>query len=213
MAADVDIANSALALLGIPGIAALTDSAPKAIACNRKYPLSLAAELRAHRWSFAMTRVVLPQDATAPTFGFSYAFTLPADLVRVDYVGNHFAGGSMTDYRTASEADYQIEGRKILTGAGSQSGSLVQLSSTGSASLNLRYVRLTTDTGSFDPLFVEALACRLARDLVTLLTESNVKAQTLMAMYRERIDEAVRVNAIEKSPEPLPDDSWMLSRL
>jgi hypothetical protein len=198
MSADVDIVNTALALLGLEAVAAITDDNPRARAMQRAYGDGLAAELRAHRWSFAMTRTIVAADATAPAYGYAYAYTLPVDCVRLDYIGDTFVGVSLTDYRIGNEAGYQVEGRKILSDHG--------------AGLKIRYVRLTLEAASYDPLFVAAFAANLAIANCLLLTESNAKLQGAKEVYKDAIASAVRVAAIEEAPEPIPDDTWVLAR-
>jgi uncharacterized protein with von Willebrand factor type A (vWA) domain len=105
----------------------------------------------------------------------------------------------MSDYRNASEAAWQIEGGKILTDL--------------EAPLKLLYVARIEDTGAWDALFAEVFACRLAVEVCERLTQSNTKRQLAAEEYQQALRAAVRADAIENPPEPLPDDSWMLSRL
>jgi hypothetical protein len=137
--------------------------------------------------------------ATPPAFGFHLAYAFPNDLVRLDYVGDFFVGASLTPYRMQSEAAFAIEGRSILTDM--------------AAPLNVRYVWNITDAGQFDALFVDALGHRLAIDVCLSMTNSVQKKAGLGQAYSAVIDMAVSVNAVERPPEPLPDQSWMLSRV
>ncbi len=79
MPSETDIANSALTLLGAKAILALTqtDSIPAAM-CNRHFPLVRDAVIRAFPWKCARMRATLAQDATAPDWGWSYRYKLPA---------------------------------------------------------------------------------------------------------------------------------------
>ena len=79
MPSVVDICNEALDLLGAATITALTQNSKEARLCNRNYELVRDSVLRAHPWNTAVTRKNLPQDATAPDFGFTYQYTLPTD--------------------------------------------------------------------------------------------------------------------------------------
>jgi hypothetical protein len=45
------------------------------------------------------------------------------------------------------------------------------------------------------------------------MTNSVQKKAGLGQAYSAVIDMAVSVNAVERPPEPLPDQSWMLSRV
>lgn len=135
----------------------------------------------------------------APAFGFRYQYLLPVDLLRLDYVGDYFVGLDMSDYRNASAAEYQIEGRILLTDLGPP--------------LHIRFIKRITDTTQYDPLFDEALAAVMAREMAMSLAQSTQLKDLAAKDFQSVISSAVRVNAIEHAPEPLPDESWVMSRL
>jgi hypothetical protein len=62
-------------------------------------------------------------------------------------------------------------------------------------------------------MFAEVFACRLAVEVCERLTQSNTKRQIAWDEYQQAMRAAVRSDAIENPPEPLPDDSWILSRI
>lgn len=199
MASQVEIANRALTKIGEARVLSLSDDLEAARSVNSLWDVVRDAELRARNWNFAISRTSLPALIAAPAWGFDRQFQLPSDCLRVLQVGEYFPGPSLSDYRSSSEAMWQIEGRKILTDM--------------PAPLAIRYVARVEDTGQWDALFVEAFACRLAVELCERLTQSGGKKQIAWDEYKEAIRLAVRSDAIESPPEPLPDDSWMLSRL
>lgn len=199
MAASVDIANRALVLLGEKRITSLDDGTKGAATCKSQIDLTRKSELRAHRWSFAMKRAQLGASATPPAFGFANSFPFPTDLVRLDFVGDIFAGASVTNYRSYPEAAFAVEGRNILTDM--------------AAPLDIRYVWDITDATQFDSLFVDAFAHRLAIDVCLAMTDSTSKLQTMGVKYTAVIQDAIAVNAIERPPDVIADDSWVLARL
>ena len=199
MASQVEIANRALTKIGEARILSLSDDVEAARVIDAQWDIVRDAELRARNWNFSITRASLPALVAAPSWGFDRQFQLPSDCLRVLQVGEFFPGPSMSDYRNASEAAWQIEGGKIL--------------SDEAAPLKIRYVARIEDTGSWDALFVEAFACRLAVEICERITQSNTKRQLAWDEYKEAVRMAVRADAIENPPEPMPDDSWMLSRL
>lgn len=198
MAAAIDIANRALVLLGEKRITSLDDQTKGAATCKSQYDLTRQSELRAHRWGFAMKRAQLGASTTPPAFGFANLFPFPVDLVRLDFVGDCFAGASTTDYRSWPEATFAVEGRAIVTDL--------------AAPLDIRYVWDITDATQFDALFVDAFAHRLAIDVCMAMTDSSSKKQTLGVAYSLIIGDAVSVNAIERPPDVIADDSWILVR-
>ena len=190
MASIVEICNRALQKLGAERITSLTQDSENARTINVCFDAVRDAELRAHPWNFAIKRVQLAADSTAPAFTYDNAFTLPSDFLRLlppddDYNYN--------------DLDWQIEGKKILTNDG--------------APLNVRYIYRVSDPNQYDSLFVEALACRLAVELCEQLTQSNTKAQIVRDDYVRAIREAKRLNAFENKPAEQQTDTWITCRL
>lgn len=199
MASKTDIANRALTKLGDDRIIDLLDDTERARTINSIYNSCRDAELRAHVWNFAVRRVALPRLITVPAFGFSFEYQIPAESLRLIQVGECWHWWSLQDYISGSTAQFQVEGRKILTDF--------------DAPLKLRYIERVDDTGLYDALFVEAFACRLALEACERITQSNTKLQAIQGQYKENLRMALQVDAIENPPEQLPDESWMISRL
>lgn len=199
MASQVEIANRALTKIGEARILSLSDDLEAARTVNSLWEVVRDAELRSRNWNFSITRDALPALVSAPAWGFTYQYQLPPNCLRVLEVGEYAPGVSMSDYRSRSEAAWQIEGGRILTDM--------------AAPLKVRFVSRVEDTGLWDALFVEAFACRLAVEIAERLTQSTSKRQLAWDEYKDALRAAVRSDAIENPPEPLPDDTWMLSRL
>lgn len=189
MASVVEICNRALQKLGAKRITSLDQDSVNARACLAAYSSCRQAELRAHPWSFAVDRTALAADAQAPAFGKANAFTLPAECLRV-----------LAPYpeQNLNSLEWQIEGRKIYTDE--------------SAPLYLRFITDEEDPAVMDPLFREALSCRMALEMCEELTQSNSKKESVRSDYTQAIREARRVNAIEKISEMPPEDSWVTVR-
>lgn len=180
------ICNRALQLVGsAQQIMDLTDNTREARAVSRAYDPCRRQELRTHPWNFAIKRAQLANDSTAPAFDQQYAFSLPADCIRVLVPSD-------------ASCDWQVEGRKILT--------------TSALPLNLRYVADVTDPTLFDPAFCEVLAARIALAIVEDLTQSNAKQQAIGLVYKNFLAEARKVDALENRPQQAPDSSWITSR-
>lgn len=186
MASIVQICNIALDMVGATRITSLTQDSPNARHCNVAYEPMRDAELRAHPWSFAKTRAVLAPDTVPPAYGYDYQFTLPADCLRPLLPPTY-------------ALDWQIEGGKILTNDGDV--------------LQLTYVKRVTDPNHMDPLFRDALSCKIALHICETITQSNTKKESIRADYKAAIREARRVNAIERVGDEPPEDSWILARL
>lgn len=189
MASEVGIANRALQKLGAKRITSLTEDSRNARAINAAYTELRDAELRAHTWNFAVKRVQMAADATAPIFGRTNSFTLPSDFLRKLNLDPEFVVNS---------EDAQIEGRKLLTN--------------DSAPLDMRYIYRVEDPNEMDVLFREALASRIAFELAEEITQSNTKKAAAAADYKRAVSEAKRTNAIERVALQPPEDTWVTVR-
>jgi len=198
-----DIANRALQMLGANTILALTDATREARAADTCYDSCRKAELRSHPWNFAVKRVILAPDATAPAFGYAYQFTLPSDCLRVPLPRD-------------ATLDWRAEGNKLLTNTLQSPwlGATQASSSTGTgAKLMLAYIADITDTTQYDALFIEVLAARMAVAMCDQITQSNTKKQAIEGDYKALVSEARKVNAMENLPAEPVEDPWFLGRL
>lgn len=199
MASQVEIANRALTKIGGQRITSMSDDVEAARVLTSLWDVVRDAELRCRNWNFSIVRASLAALASEPDWGFDVQYQLPSDCLRVIQVDEYFPGVSLSDYRSSSVAEYQIEGSKILTNL--------------TAPLKIRYISRIEDTGVWDSSFNEVFACRLAIEACERVTQSNTKRQLAWDEYKQAIKDATRADAIENPPEPLPDDTWVLSRL
>lgn len=196
---DVSIANRALTKLGEARIISFGDDTKAARAIAACYYIVRDAELRRHKWRFAIKRAALPALTSTPPFGYAYEYQLPADCIGILAVGDIAAGIDMSDYRVGLDTElFSLEGRTIRTDL--------------PAPLNLRYKSRVTDATQFDIAFVEALASRIAYECAEDLTQSAAKKQAAAEDYKMSIREAIAANAVEIVPSATADDSWLLSR-
>ena len=189
MASKVEIANRALQIVGAKRIVSLTEDSRNARAINAAFESVKRAELRKHPWSFAIKRVQLAADATAPLFSRSNSFPLPSDFIRLL---------SPDPEVNFNDLDWVIEGRSIITNS--------------SAPLDVRYIWDVTDPNLFDTLFREVMSAKLAEQLCEEITQSNTKIATAQAFYKDVVTEAKKTNAIEKVSEEPPEDTWITCR-
>lgn len=192
MASKVSIANRALSKLGEDRILLLTDNTKAARTINQMFDDVLDAELRRHNWKFAIKRDSLPALAIAPAWGYSFQYPLPADFLKLVQVNDLYVRSG------TQQALWSVEGGNILTNL--------------SAPLKVRYVYRVTNPGLFDPLFAEALACRLALEACETLTQSETKYNRVAEQYKANLMEALRVDSISNPPDELPQGSWLDAR-
>jgi hypothetical protein len=205
MASIISVCNRALTKLGSNRITSLDDNTKAARVMSANYDAVRRAEIRSHRWSFAMARTQLPALAAAPVWGFARAFQLPADNLRLDFIDSFYLwdwvgyDGFYRGFTGGSTTPFAVEGGQILTDI--------------SAPLNVRYARDITDPNVFDAAFAESLACKLAMEACEDLTQSSTKFQQVATEYADAIKTAKAVNAIERPPERLAESDWIIARI
>lgn len=186
MASKTEISNRALSKLGQPRVSNIdtTDTKP-ARTISGMWDVVRDAVLSSYPWNFAIKRTSLAPDGTAPSWGWTYAYTMPADF--------------LTLHRIRYNPAYEFEGKKILTDEGS--------------TIYIQYIAQITATGDYSPTFVEALATRLAFEACEEITQSNSKKADLAKMYSAILNNAYHVDSKENPIEDLEDDDWVTARL
>lgn len=199
MTSDVSICNRALQKLGAASITSLDDNNVRGRAMNLAFEPVRDAELRRHRWRFAIKRTSIARLVAAPDSGFSYQYQVPNDFLRLIEGGDIASTADLSDYRGVSGAAYSVENGRILTNY--------------SSPLAIRYIARITDASLFDSAFCEALSARLAVETCETITESTQKKADLFRDYQVAIREAVRANSLEVASEAIADDTWVLARI
>lgn len=192
MSSNVSIANRALAKLGDDRLLLLTDDTKAGRTLNGMFNEVRDAELREANWKFAIRRAQLPALTTAPSWGYAYQYPLPADYLAMVQINDFYVRGNK------QKPPYSIEAGMILTDM--------------AAPLKVRYISRVENAGLYDPLFVEAFACKLAMEACETLTQSETKYARCEKAYKEALIKALMRDAIEKAPDELPWGSWLDSR-
>lgn len=182
----LEIANLALARLGemevanlgpilTPGASPFGQQTALEKSAQIQIPLCLAAELRRHRWNFALRESAL--TLAAVTGGeWTARAPLPAGFLRL---------AAVLDDSGSEAWPWEIrEGH-------------VYLKEADSAELKLRYVAYEADTSKWDAMFSEAFVCRLAARLAETLRGSTSASQQLEAEANRLFSEARRCDANE----------------
>ena len=192
MASAVDIANSALNLLGASTISAFTDDSKNARLINQRYEPVRNRVFRSHAWNCLHKRVQLAQNSTAPVVEYDHAYALPSDCLRVLKIHN-----GTTD-SIASAIDYKLEGRNIVTDEGT---------------IYLIYVALDTDPNNYDSYLQESISHQLAADLCYAITNNATLANNYMVRADERLREARFIDATENSLGTIESNEFTDARL
>lgn len=199
MSSRTDAINRALLKVGTRTVTSEDEGTVEAVTARAIFGTLCLSELRKHAWSFAKARVQLAALSTAPAFGWTYAYQLPDDFVRVVQVGQYYDFASIRGPSSESITPYTIEGKMLY--------------SNDAAPLRLIYIKdMCSDPAQWDAMFFEAFAASLAVELCEPLSKQTGKKESLKRDYMAIIKEARRVNAIELPPVPLPDNSWVTTR-
>lgn len=188
MADYVTVANLALSLIGEndqlrdPD----EDSAP-ARAVRAVWDRVRRAVLRDHPWNFAIERRTLPALNEA-VIGFTHAFLLPTGCLRFLEILEPL------DIRDT----YQIENGRILANA--------------AGPIAVRYVADRTDVSTWDDLFIDAFAAKLAHQIADRITGDLDRQDAMEKIYSRRLSSATATDARENPPIPHEDSDWLLAR-
>lgn len=144
--------------------------------------------LRANNWNFAGTRVSLAALTTPPAFGFSYAFEMPADFLRLTDVP-----GPYDNFE-----DFKFEGGKLLANV---------------APLNVIYVRDVVDPEAWDHKFVQVFAYHVASLCAMSVTGDMQLADDLMKRAMGTMNDAQQIDGQENPPQDFDTDPWLMARL
>lgn len=189
MTSAVSICNLALMRLGHNPISALNEDSKAGIACNANYEPVRDALLESHPWNFAIKRVELAQDATAPAFEFAYRYALPADFLRV----------IRTEDESASVfTEYRIENGYLLSDVGT---------------VKIEYVAKITDPNTFTPLFVDVFAAHLSAAMCMWLNDNQSAAQKLEEIAAAKLSIARSTDAMQGTPRDFVADEWLVARI
>lgn len=188
----VSICNIAMIALGEDLVTSVfpPDNNKRAILASQRYDDTRRAVLRSHPWNCAMRQAQLAASPTAPLFGASNAYPLPADFLRVAWLCD--SDGSVQD------TPYDVMGNALLTDA--------------DAPVNLVYIRDLQDPSQFDPLLVHGLGYGLAGELAEPLTQSTAKRDEMLKILEGKLATARLVGSQENSTKEWDVDRLLRSR-
>jgi len=189
MASDVGIANAALRKLGQSPITAFNENSKAARLANERFADLRDELLFRHPWNFARKRDALAASATAPAWGFTAAYPVPADYIRM----------------------YEVNGEDEETGKWKvEDGSVV---TDLAAPLEVLYVYQVTDASKMSAGFREALASVLAADWAEDLTGDSDVVKTKAGNARIAVAQARSNDGQEGIPDRFEADEWLAARL
>jgi len=179
----ITICTNALLQLGSQPIDSFEDATDLSALCANLWPQTLDGVLRAHPWNCATKRLSLAPSANAPIYGFSFAFDLPGDFLRL--------------MEADSLYDYKVEGRQIL---GNENPLLI------------KYIYRNEAVPTYDSLLIEALTAAMKTALAYPITKSTTKEAECLALYKDRLQMARTVDGLEGTPDAIGSSQLLGAR-
>ena len=181
---DLTICNNALLLLGNNTIVSLTDDLKAARLCSQFYQQAVDAVLRAYTWNCATVRSAELVAAGTPSFGFGYAYVLPAFCLRVLMIEDD------------ETIPFKIENGQLVTDY---------------SAAKITYIKRVAMSKA-DSLLVEAISARLAAAIAFPVTNSATVSEAMWKLYKDKLDEAQTIDAFEGTASQLASNDWINSR-
>jgi hypothetical protein len=183
---QLTIANRALDIVGASNIVSINQNSKSARKIKNAYDPILEDLLFKHNWSFAIKRIQLAQLSDAPLFGYTHAYQLPSDYIRLIECN-------------PPNLQHKVEAGNTL---------LID-----SNSCQIRYVSKITDPNAFTPEFAELFAKTLAAQVAYSITQSRTKEADLedkaVKYFRWATSNDSKASGSAQKPQ---DDVWMISR-
>jgi len=184
MASKIDICSNALKLIGDEPINSFDEPGAGAKVSNALYQTTKETLLSSHPWSFALKQQRLNRLSQAPDkkTGFSYAFQLPTDLIRI---------WSIQDY-----SDYILINGFLYS---------------NSKQLLCTYIYDTEET-ALPPQFVKALEYALASDFAIAITENQSMAGLYEQKAMMKISQAKTIDSQGRPQQAFIDSPLINAR-
>lgn len=197
-ASEEEAANGALAEIGEPPIASLSEPRAAARACKRRFHDVRDALLREADWNFATAWMVLGADPLPADGPLKMRHVLPPDCVRV-----RFVQGLSTDEWALEASSVAPTSQPILGGV------LV----TNATSPRICYTRIVEQPALWDALFLVVFQKRLGAAIAPGIGRSQATAGRLNGEAAALLKPAKRKDSQEKARTELPrETSWLSAR-
>ena len=174
MASKVDIWNLSRTMLEQEVILEPNDN--EAVIENAIWNTVRDAVLAMHPWTCALKKKTLGRLAQSPDFGYQYAYSIPADLLRVVRMEPRMEG--------EEEPAWSRQGNEIHT---------------DEEEVKITYIFRQEDTTRYSPLLVFALASYLAYMTAGKLTGKSSLRAEMLSVFNAHLQEAKNLNNLESS--------------
>lgn len=189
------IYNDAMAYLGRPRIAALTEAHPTMRVFTDEFALAVRWALEQGPWTFAIRAIMIgPWSDMVPTFGFKNAFKKPDDWLQTVEVSE------FDDFRAGATAYADETGFWFSDAPG----------------LFIRYVSLGANYGTnlprWNPSFADLVAVRMAEKAAPRLQLPQTRIVELVQRREDAMKRLRATDALNTPPVFPPQGSWVQAR-
>lgn len=193
MPSKTSILNAALRHLGQPALVSDPDAAQEYAAAGdvvAAWDDLLGTVLAAAEWDCCKRRSSIDADATAPAFGFLYAYSLPGDCLRV----------WKFDESHGPDPEYEIENGKILTSI--------------AGPLKVHWLTTLVSGADFDEPLATAFALKIAANCALKVTGSASLGAELEEKFEAAVARAHRIDAAQGNlaAKRAPQTTWLVNR-
>jgi len=183
------ICNKALLAIGASLITSLTDDTKEAKVCALVYDECLWEFLSENDWSFATISATLTPNGNAPTDGYTYAYSLPNDFLRLVY---------NPDYAVYGVDDWRLVGNEIHCNA---------------EEITINYISSNINEFTFHAKARTALAYLIASQVGMALSGSPEKVQMVYELYKMTLMDAIAIDSRSRAYQPVVQTPYTDVRL
>lgn len=182
---DISICNAALQMVGADGITSLTlDETRENRICNSLYFTVKQDVLQSANWRFSVRQEQLNRLISVPLFGFKYAYSLPADFLRLIGKDN-------------PNTKHQIFENKLYTDL-------------ESVNANIQY---DVNAQYFPAYFTRLLELEMATVLSISLLEDESKADIFAKFARTQKIKATNIDSRNNTASYLSESKYSLTQI
>ena len=179
---DISICAAALQIIGAEEITSFLDETREARTCALLYPTIKQDLLQSGNWRFSIRQEELSRLVATPLFGFSYAYSLPSDFLRL--IG-----------KQNPTSRHQIFENKLFTDLTPVYASL----------------QYDVDEQYFPSYFTLALQLKLAALLAAALLEDENKADKMESLARTQLIKAKNIDSQNNTASTIPNGAYNLT--
>lgn len=195
----------------------ISETSALAAACRRFYDNARDATLAEFPWGFAKRVGALTAISDPPSTGWTYLYAYPTQAIAVHSVGllqRQAASVYPDDYFNARTVyqPYVAPNPWEQLGYTTSGGADVTCIGSDVEDAYARWTRRVTDESKFPPLFVDALAWRLALDVSTVVTRQP-QFQTTAWNGFDAVIARAKAHSARERVETLPDSPAIQARL